>query len=72
MLLQKCLPFSTGLLITKKKKEDDMSKTITPLPPGYYSQKDQYNYKDDFKIAEGEWRNQEENANILQAIPKDG
>lgn len=38
----------------KKKEEDDMSKTITPLPPGYYSQKDQYNYKDDFEIAEGE------------------
>lgn len=53
MLLQKCSPFSTGLLITKK-KEDDMSKIITPLPPGYYSQKDQYNYKDDFEIAEGE------------------
>ena len=48
-----------------------MSKSITTLPPGYYFQKDQYNYKDDFEIAEGEWRNQEENANILQAIPKD-
>ena len=56
MLLQKCLPFSTGLLtqLQKKKKKDDMSKTITPLPPGYYPQKDQYNYKDDFEIAEGE------------------
>lgn len=59
MLLQKCSPFSTGLLtqLQKKKKKNDMSKTITPLPPGYYPQKDQYNYKDDFEIAEGEWRN---------------
>ena len=40
--------------ITKKKKKNDMSKTITPLPPGYYPQKDQYKYKDDFEIAEGE------------------
>ena len=54
MLLQKCSPFSTGLLTITKKKKNDMTKTITPLPPGYYPKKDQYNYKDDFEIAEGE------------------
>lgn len=55
MLLRKFSSFLTDLLTQlQKKKKDDMSKTVTPLPPGYYPQKDQYNYKDDFEIAEGE------------------
>lgn len=55
MLLRKCSSFLTDLLtqLQKKKKRWHVKNHYT-FATSYYPQKDQYNYKDDFEIAEGE------------------